>query len=102
MPTLPVRLPRFTRAACLTVILVSTWAWGQTPPPPAKRLPPAGIQISDADRAELTAAAAALRRDLDALAREFATGAGAPEKARLAALLPDVEIFHKAVDWALR
>ncbi|MES2695052.1 MAG: prolyl oligopeptidase family serine peptidase [Verrucomicrobiota bacterium] len=70
----------------------------QTPPPPAKRLPPAGVAIPEAARTELTAAAAALRADIDALTTELA----APGKTRFAALLPDVEVYHKAVDWALR
>jgi hypothetical protein len=69
----------------------------QTPPPPATRLPPAGIAIPEKDRAELTAGAAALRKSIDALARELAA---TPDWQ--AALLPDIEIFHKAVDWALR
>lgn len=68
------------------------------PPPPAKRLPPAGITIPADARTELTAGAAALRADLDALAGELA----AKKNVRLAALLPDIEVLHKAVDWALR
>jgi hypothetical protein len=54
-----------------------------------KRIPPPGIAIPDADRAELSAGVDALRKDIDAAkldARE----------------LPNVEIFLKAVDWALR
>jgi hypothetical protein len=66
------------------------------PTPPAKRIPPPGITLTDVDRTTLTAGVAALRRDLDALPAELAGDA------RLLALLPDVEIFHKAVDWALR
>ncbi len=93
---MPRALP-LARALALTLAFASTLA-AQTPPPPAKRLPPAGIAIPDAARAELTAGAAALRADLDAAARELA----APGKTRFAELLPDAEIFHKAVDWALR
>ncbi len=63
---------------------------------PAKRLPPAGIAIAANDRAELTAGAAELRRRIDALAPTLAS------TPTLARLLPDVEIYHKAVDWALR
>jgi dienelactone hydrolase len=72
-------------------------ATAPTPPPPAKRLPPAGLALSEKDRAELTADAAALRDEIDALARELAT-----EPRWSAKVLPDAEIFHKAVDWALR
>ena len=70
----------------------------QTPPPPAKRLPPAGIAIPDPARTELTAATAALATEITTLRTELAAARNAP----LLALLPDVEIFHKAVDWALR
>lgn len=70
----------------------------QSPPPPTKRLPPAGIRISDTARAGLATGVAELRLELDSLAHDL-TASG---KAHLAALLPDVEIFHKAVDWALR
>jgi dienelactone hydrolase len=66
-----------------------------TPPPPPKKIPALGITLTDADRAELTAGAAALRIEIDALARDLAT------EPRLLALLPDIEIFHKAVAWSL-
>jgi hypothetical protein len=80
---------------------------------PATRLPPPGVAIPDAARAELTAGAAALGAELAALKRELAARPGGErvesargepvESAReLAALIPDAEIFHKAVDWALR
>ena len=67
-------------------------------PPPAKRMPPAGIEIPDAARKELRAATDALRQNLDAAARDLAARGDKP----LAALLPDAEVYHKAVDWALR
>ena len=70
----------------------------QTPPPPAKRLPPAGIAVPGPDRTELTAATAALSNEIADLRAELT----AAKKTTLLALLPDVEIFHKAVDWALR
>ena len=73
-------------------------ARAQTPPPPAKRLPPAGVAIPAAARTELTAAAAALAAEITALRADLA----AAKKTTLLALLPDVEIFHKAVDWPLR
>ena len=65
---------------------------------PATRLPPAGIEIPAAARAELTAGAAALAADLASLRAELAKRSN-PE---LLELTPDAEIFHKAVDWALR
>ena len=90
------RVSRLAAAGILAALLTSILG-GQTPPPPAKRLPPEGISIPAAARTELTAGAAALRAELDAAARELATS-----NPRLAALLPDAEVFHKAVDWALR
>ena len=80
------------------------WLWGlslvmavaavaQAPKPVAlKRVPPAGVQIPEKDRRELEAG-------VTALAASIARLQGRPE---LAAALPDVQIFHKAVDWALR
>ncbi len=62
---------------------------------PAKQLPPPGVAIPDADRAELTAAVAELGKEIASL-KLSKLGGG------MSALLPDVEVFHKAVDWALR
>ena len=76
----------------------SALAQSPSPQPPPKRIPIPGITLTDAERNELTAGAANLRAEIDALARDLAGAADA----KLAALLPDVEIFHKAVDWALR
>ncbi|HEX8312540.1 MAG TPA: prolyl oligopeptidase family serine peptidase [Chthoniobacteraceae bacterium] len=61
-----------------------------------RKVPPAGITIEEPVRAELTEGAAALRREINALSVELTA------RPELRALLPDVEIFHKAVDWALR
>lgn len=59
-------------------------------------IPPAGIEVPEADAAELKNGLAKLRAAIDAAAK-------AQEKnPRLALLLPDIEIHHKAVDWALR
>jgi predicted esterase len=55
------------------------------------RVPPPGIAIAEKDRAELRAGA-------DVLAREIAS----LRSSARSDLLPDVEIYHKAVDWALR
>ena len=72
-------------------------AFAQTPPPPAKRLPPAGLAIAEKDRAELTAGAAALRQEIDEVESD--------DKAlsvKNGNWIPDLEVLHKAVDWALR
>ena len=60
------------------------------------RVPPSGIPIAGSDRSELQSGADALALEITSLQRELA------EKPDLFNLLPDVQIFHKAVDWALR
>ncbi len=66
---------------------------GDAQPPP---IPPAGIAVPDETRTDLTIRAAALLKEIDILQKQLA---GKPE---LLARIPDVQIFHKAVDWALR
>ncbi len=61
-----------------------------------RRVPPEGIQIAPAARTELQTGADALAKEIDSL-RSALKG-----KAALLDLLPDVQIYHKAVDWALR
>lgn len=87
-----------TFLACLAAVASAAVAPAQTTVPPAKRLPPAGIAIAAEARAELTAGAAALAREVEALRGTLTTS----RNERPRALLPDVEVFHKAVDWALR
>ncbi len=60
-----------------------------------KQFPPKGVEIPEKDRAELTVGA-------DELGKEIAALKSAKLKRELIALIPDVEVFHKAVDWALR
>ncbi len=60
-----------------------------------RMVPKPGIAIPEADRAELEQEVAALGSDIDALKSELKS------KPALAGLIPDVEIFHKAVHWAL-
>lgn len=88
-------LPSARAARCsvmkfIFALLLAVPAFSQTAAP--KRVPPPGVPISEADRKELTAATAALATEIETLR-------GNP---RAVALLPDVQIFHKAVDWALR
>jgi hypothetical protein len=59
-------------------------------------LPPANVKVSDADRQELQAGADELGKEIDGL-RTALKG-----KPQLLELLPDVQVYHKAVDWALR
>jgi hypothetical protein len=60
-----------------------------------RAIPPPGVAIPDDARAVLTSEAARLGTGIEALRQRLA---GKPERV----YLPDVEIFHKAVDWALR
>ncbi len=61
-----------------------------------RRIPPPGVKVPDEIRAELDSGVKKLGEDIAKLRAEVATKPG------LLRLLPDVEIFHKAVDWALR
>jgi hypothetical protein len=61
-----------------------------------RRVPPPGIRVPDEARKELKAGAESLARELDSLRVALKAR---PDKLEL---LADVEIFHKAVDWALR
>ena len=60
-----------------------------------RRVLPAGIEISEADRAELEAGVRDLGKRIELLRTEL------KDKPHLLALLPDVIIFHKAVHWPL-
>jgi len=59
-------------------------------------IPPPGIAVPDADRVRLAEGLTHLRTAIDEAAKAQA------KHPRLADLLPDLEIYHKAVDWALR
>ena len=69
---------------------------GDNLPDKVRRVPPPGLKIDAAERAELKAGAATLGKEIDALRTELKA------KQALLDLLPDVQIYHKAVDWALR
>jgi hypothetical protein len=64
-------------------------------PDKVRRVPPAGVSVNDADRAELTEGTANLGREIEALKTDLKSKPG------LLQLLPDVQIYHKAVHWAL-
>src|SRR5436190_1180398 len=59
-------------------------------------VPPPGIRIPDQARKELETEAQSLAQEIDSLRVALKER---PDKLEL---LPDVQIFHKAVDWALR
>lgn len=97
------RLPQLMRAMALALVWlgvhlgVATYADG-----PAdnvvgqvRRIPPNGIAVPEEVRKELTERTSAVRERL----RVVGESLQAPAQK---ALLPDIEILHKAVDWALR
>jgi pimeloyl-ACP methyl ester carboxylesterase len=65
-------------------------------PDNVRRNPPPGIKIPDADRDELTTAVADFGKEIEQARKDLAG------KPLLLELLPDVLIYHKAVDWALK
>ena len=62
----------------------------------AASIPPPGNEIPAADRQVLGEGADALAKQIDALRVAL------KDKPDLLALLPDVQIYHKAIDWPLR
>jgi len=87
-------LPLATRF--LPLLLAPTLAFAQATPT-SKQAPPPGIDVPADDTREMTAGLDALGKEIDAM-RGHASGATDPN----AALLPDVEVFHKAVRYALQ
>ncbi len=65
-------------------------------PDQVRPIPPPGVAIPEPDRAALEEKVRLLGTQIVALEKDLS------KKPALAALLPDVQIFHKAVDWALR
>ena len=60
-----------------------------------RQIPPKGIDVPAADLAELRKGLATLRKEIDALPKALR---GRPQ---LLELIPDVEVFHKAVRYAV-
>jgi hypothetical protein len=89
---------RLTLLVSAFALISAASAQPATPLPVPKQIPPPGYTLTDGERAELTSGAAVLQREIDALTRQLS----GPDDAPLAALLPDVIVLHKAVDWALR
>lgn len=79
----------------LTIAFAAADGPGDDLPDKVRRVPPPGIAVADADRAELQAG-------IDALGKEIAALPGALKgKPALLELLPDVQIYHNAVRYAL-
>ena len=89
MQTLPFRCI----VALILLLAVASSAQQQSDSVP--RIPPAGVNVPEADRKELQDGVADLKREIDALRETLA------KKPALLALLPDVQIFHNAVRYAL-
>jgi dienelactone hydrolase len=68
---------------------------GDNLPDKVRPIPPAGITIADADRAELQAGVETLGKEINRLRQDLKV------KPELLELLPDIQIFHNAVRYAL-
>ena len=90
------RLVLFVAAVCFSCLVLLADGAADNLVDKVRRVPPPGIKVPEADRAKLQEGVAALGAELKSLRGELASR---PELVRV---LPDVEVFHKAVDWALR
>ena len=68
---------------------------GDNRPEKVRAVPPPGITIAETDRAELQDGVEVLGKDIERLRQDL------KEKPALLELLPDVQIFHNAVRYAL-
>jgi pimeloyl-ACP methyl ester carboxylesterase len=69
---------------------------GDNIPEKVRPIPPKGIEIPQADREEIETNLKALTKDLADIPHAL------KDKPHLLELLPDVEVYHKAVAWALK
>jgi pimeloyl-ACP methyl ester carboxylesterase len=76
-------------------VVVNADGPGDNLPDKVRRIPPPGINIPAADREELASGVEALGQDIDALR------AALKAKPALLELLPDVQVYHNAVRYAL-
>ncbi len=90
------RLPLIGLACTVAATLALADGSSDNLPDKVRRIPPPGIKIADPDRAELESGVAELGKEIEGLRGEM------KPKSALLELLPDVQIYHKAVDWALR
>src|SRR2546430_14128998 len=88
------RLPIFV-APIFFALLIRADGPADNLPDKVRRVPPPGIKIPDADRAELKTGVDALAREIEALRNILKF------EPALLELLPDVQVFHKAVHDAL-
>lgn len=82
--------------AWAAMMLIGLGQMGQAQEPDGvRRIPPAGVAVSAADRAELEAGIVALGKEIDALMQQY------KDKPAMRGLIPDVQIFHNAARYAL-
>lgn len=81
---------------CITLALFTSLCFAQSVPPGNKPIPPAGIEIPAAERADLQAGVDVLGKEIAMLRIEL------KDKPKLLELLPDVQIFYNAVHYALQ
>jgi pimeloyl-ACP methyl ester carboxylesterase len=83
----------------LVLVVMAGGAWADGPrdnvPEKVRRIPPPGIELSAKDRGELAEGVKALGKEIEAL-RTSLKG-----KPALRELIPDVQVYHRAVDVAL-
>ena len=88
-----------TRWLILTIACLLLWfppdSRGAAVTATSRTVPPPGLAISPEDRTELAEGAAELEKQIISLSTTLRT------KPALLALLPDVQVFHKAVHWAV-
>ncbi|HWA99301.1 MAG TPA: prolyl oligopeptidase family serine peptidase, partial [Pirellulales bacterium] len=85
---------------CWALSVIGLRAWADGPkdnvPDQVRPIPPVGVEVSDADRAELEQGLHTLQAKIEQLRKR------AQKDKAIAELLPDVEIFDRAVHDALR
>src|SRR5205085_8986237 len=88
-----------TRCCCsLLLLITASIAWATTQqnnPDDVRPVPPPGIEVPAAERAELEAGIATLGKEIESLRAEL------KNKPALLKLLPDVQIYHNAARYAL-
>ena len=89
----------FASVIALFVVTISAFLLADGPrdnlPDQVRPVPPPGIKVPASDQAELETGLAKLGTEIEALLKNLQKQPALPE------LLPDVEIFHKAVRYAL-
>src|SRR6184192_2580578 len=86
---------RYSRVLLFPLMILCLHVGSANSAESSRRAPPVGIAVPAEVRAELEESVAEFGEEIGDLRK------GLKDKPRLEALLPDVEIFHKAVQWPL-